>query len=165
MNLCHYVDLLRHLTGVEADAVTARALAIDSAGEVEDVVSVIVEYDGGALGSLVACAATPGSNSEAELRLWGSDGQIAVEPDPRVYTLRAVEGLRTNRWQAYARPAQVDARAVYFSELGTALARGERPGVSGSDGLAVQAVIEAAYRSSESGRGVRPAALLAEART
>jgi predicted dehydrogenase len=84
MNLCHYVDLLRHLTGAEADAVFARVEAIDRGAEVEDVVSVIVEYAGGALGSLVACAALPGSSSETELRLWGADGQIAVEPDARV---------------------------------------------------------------------------------
>jgi predicted dehydrogenase len=162
MNLCHYVDLLRHLSGAEAELVSARAEVMDAA-EVEDAVSVTVEYSGGALASLVACAALPGSNSESELRLWGSGGQIAVEPDPRVYTLHAVEGVRTNRWQAFGRQPAVDMRAVYFSRLGSALHRGEPPDVTASNGLAVQAFIEAAYRSCESGRGVSPGELLEEA--
>jgi predicted dehydrogenase/NADPH:quinone reductase-like Zn-dependent oxidoreductase len=163
MNLCHYVDLLRHLSGVEAELVSARADAWDADAEVEDAVSVTVEYAGGALGSLVACAALPGSNSESELRLWGPGGQIAVEPDARVYTLRAVEGLRTNRWQTFGRQPEVDVRAVYFSRLGTALDRGEPPDVTARDGLAVQAFIEAAYRSCESGRAVSPGVLLEDA--
>jgi predicted dehydrogenase len=162
--LSHYIDLLRHLSGAEADLVTARGQSIEQPAEVEDAVSVTVQYAGGALGSLFACAALRGSNHETELRLWGSHGQLAVEPDPRVYTLRAVDGLRTNRWQKFGRVPQVDARAVYFSRLSTAFERGEPPDVTAADALAVQAFIEAAYRSNESGQSVSPATLLEEAR-
>jgi 2-desacetyl-2-hydroxyethyl bacteriochlorophyllide A dehydrogenase len=164
MNLSHYIDLLRHLSGAEADLVTARGQSIEQPAEVEDAVSVTVQYAGGALGSLFACAALRGSNHETELRLWGSHGQLAVEPDPRVYTLRAVDGLRTNRWQKFGRVPQRDARAVYFSRLSTAFERGEPPDVTAADALAVQAFIEAAYQSNESGQSVSPATLLEEAR-
>jgi predicted dehydrogenase len=58
----------------------------------------------------------------------------------------------------------VNSRAVYFSRLASAIDRGERPAVTAEDGLAVQAFIEAAYRSSESGLSVDPASLLEEAR-
>jgi predicted dehydrogenase/NADPH:quinone reductase-like Zn-dependent oxidoreductase len=162
MNLSHYIDLVRHLTGAEADLVTARSQTIEPSSEVEDAISVTVQYAGGALGSFVACAALRGATPETQLRLWGSDGQIAVEPDPRVYTLRPVAGLRTNRWQTFEPLTQRDARAVYFSRLATALDCGRNPEVTASDGLAVQAFIEAAYRSSESGESVSPIALLDE---
>jgi UDP-N-acetyl-2-amino-2-deoxyglucuronate dehydrogenase len=162
MNLSHHVDIVRYLTGVEADIVAARTQAVDPEAEVEDAVGVTVRYANGALGSLFANAALRGSAPSTELRLWGSDGHIAVEPDPLVYTLRALDGLRTNRWQTFGRLPPTNIRAIYFSRLATAIDRGERPDITGEDGLVVQAFIEAAYRSSESGRDVRPSALLHE---
>ena len=160
MNLCHYIDLVRHLTGVEAELVTARVHAMEHTAEVEDAVSVSVRYANGALGSFFGTAALRGSDPRTELRLWGQDGQITVEPESRVYTLRALDGLSTGRWQSFGAVPAVNGRAVYFSRLATALDRGDTPDVTAEDGLAVQAFIEAAYRSSESGLDVSPAALL-----
>jgi 2-desacetyl-2-hydroxyethyl bacteriochlorophyllide A dehydrogenase len=164
MNLSHYIDLVRHLTGVEADVVVARTQIEEPTAEVEDAVSVSVEYANGALGSFFATAALRGSEPRTELRLWGPDGTIAVEPDPRLYTLRALNGLRTNRWQSFGRLPSRNIRAIFFSKLAASIDRGEPPEVTGDDGLAVQAFIEAAYRSSESGQSVNPAALLEEVR-
>jgi 2-desacetyl-2-hydroxyethyl bacteriochlorophyllide A dehydrogenase len=164
MNLSHYIDLVRHLTGVEADFVVARSQAMEPTAEVEDAASVSVSYANGALGSLFGGAALRGSEPSTELRLWGPDGHIAVEPDPLVYTLRALDGLRTNRWQTFGRLPAANIRAIYFSRLATAIDRGESPDIAADDGLAVQAFIEAAYRSSESGQSISPSALLQEAR-
>jgi predicted dehydrogenase/threonine dehydrogenase-like Zn-dependent dehydrogenase len=164
MNLSHYLDLVRYLTGVEANVVTARTQVAEATAEVEDAVSVTVGYANGALGSLFGTAALRGSGPTSELRLWGPDGHIAVEPDPLVYTLRALDGLRTNRWQTFGRLPPTDIRAIYFSRLATAIDRGESPDIGPNDGLAVQAFIEAAYRSSASGHSVSPGALLQEAR-
>ena len=80
-----------------------------------------------------------------------------------MYTLRALDGLLTGRWQTFGPSAEVNSRAVYLSRLATAIDRGDTPDVTAEDGLAVQAIIEAAYRSSESGLAVRPAALIDEA--
>jgi predicted dehydrogenase/threonine dehydrogenase-like Zn-dependent dehydrogenase len=160
MNLSHYLDLVRYLTGLEAEVVTARTQRAEATAEVEDAVSLTVGYANGALGSLFGTAALRGSGPTSELRLWGTDGQIAIEPNPLVYTLRALNGLRTNRWQTFGRLPRANIRAVYFSRLATALDRGEPPDIGGNDGLAVQAFIEAAYRSNESGEGVSPSALL-----
>ena len=165
MNLSHYIDLVRHLTGVEADVVLARTQIEEPTVEVEDAVSISVQYANGALGSLFATAALRGSQPSTELRFWGPDGTIAVEPDPRLYTLREMSGLRTNRWQTFGRLPTQNIRAIFFSRLATAFDRGEPPEITADDGLAVQAFIEAAYRSSESGQGVSPGALLQEART
>jgi 2-desacetyl-2-hydroxyethyl bacteriochlorophyllide A dehydrogenase len=164
MNLSHYIDLIRHLTGVEAEFVVARTQVMEPTAEVEDSVSLSVGYANGALGSLFGGAALRGTEPTTELRLWGADGHIVVEPEPLVYTLHAVDGLRTNRWQTFGRLPAANIRAVYFSRLATAIDRGEPPEIDGNDGLAVQATIEAAYRSSESGQSVSPRALLQEAR-
>jgi predicted dehydrogenase len=49
---------------------------------------------------------------------------------------------------------------VYFERLATAIGSGLEPEVTGGDGLAVQAFIEAAYRSAADGASVSPQALL-----
>jgi 2-desacetyl-2-hydroxyethyl bacteriochlorophyllide A dehydrogenase len=162
MNLSHYIDLIRYVTRVEADSVVARMQAVEPTAEVEDAASISVSYANGALGSLFGDAAIRGSQPSTELRLWGSEGHLAVEPNPLVYTLRALDGLRTNRWQTFGRLPPVNIRAIYFSRLATAIDKGERPDITGEDGLVVQSFIEAAYRSNESGRDVRPSALLQE---
>jgi predicted dehydrogenase len=46
------------------------------------------------------------------------------------------------------------------SRLASAITRGEEPDVTAADGLAVQALIEAAYRSSDDRKPVRPLDLL-----
>jgi 2-desacetyl-2-hydroxyethyl bacteriochlorophyllide A dehydrogenase len=163
MNLSHYVDLIRHLTGLEVEAVSSGAQSSEQTAEVEDAVSVTVRYANGALGSLFANAALRGSGIRSELRLWGPAGHLALEPDPLVYTSRALDGLKTNRWQTFGRLPETDTRAAYFSRLATALEQKRAPDVTASDALAVQAFIQAAYRSSELGQSISPAALLEEA--
>ena len=162
MNLCHYLDLIRHVTGIEADLVTARMQAADATAEVEDACSVSVTYANGAVGSLLGAAAVRGAEPSTELRLWGTDGQLALEPAPRVYTLRALDGLRTNRWHTFGRLPVANIRALYLSRLATAIDRGEPLDVDAADGLAVQAFVEAAYRAGESEEAVRPRSLLKE---
>ena len=72
MNLCHYIDVVRHLTGVEVDLVTAGVHDMDGPAEVEDAVSVSVRYANGALGSFFGTAALRGSAPTQVLRLWGA---------------------------------------------------------------------------------------------
>lgn len=129
MNLSHYIDLIRHLTGGEADSVVARIQVIEPTAEVEDAASISVSYANGALGSLFGGAALRGSEPSTELRLRGSEGHVVVEPDPLIYTLRALDGLRTNRWQTFGRLPVANIRAIYFSRLATALDRGESPDI------------------------------------
>lgn len=160
MNLSHSVDLFRHLTGLEADVVVAHTQAEEPTSEIEDTVSITARYANGAIGSILGATAVRGS-ATTELRLWGPDGQLAIEPVPLVYTLRAVDGVRTGRWQSLVGPKDgINGRAVYFERLATAIGSGLEPEVTGGDGLAVQAFIEAAYRSAADGASVSPQALL-----
>jgi predicted dehydrogenase len=155
MNLTHYVDLVRHLVGIEVREVVATAGTVEGATAVEDTISVTLGFSNGAIGTFVGCSSVRGTLSE-ECRLWGRDGHIAIEPEVRMFTLRAVDGFRSGRWQTPGRlPGSGRIRAVYLSRLATALCDGREPEVSAADGLAVQTVVEAAYRSAERGAPVR----------
>jgi predicted dehydrogenase/NADPH:quinone reductase-like Zn-dependent oxidoreductase len=164
MNLSHYLDLLLHLTGVEVDELGAVAASTDPTTEVEDVVSVSMRFGNGAVATVSGGSAVRGAEA-SEFRLWGRDGHIALEPDARFFTLRALDDLRTARWHTLGKPPRFSTRAVYLSRLATAIARGTEPDVTGDDALAVQAVIEAAYEASRTATVVRPSDVLARATT
>ena len=158
MNLSHYLDLLRFLTGLEADEVSAFGAGRDES-EVEDAIAMSMRMANGALGSVLGSTQVRGSLF-TQLRIWGSEGQITLENDPRFYTLKSVDGLRTTRWQSFGRLPAPDIRAAFLSRLATAIASGAEPDIGAGDALAVQALMEAAYRSMDSGRPVRPSDLL-----
>lgn len=164
MNLTHYIDLFRHLTGLETDEVWSHHETTDEPMDIEDSISVAARFSNGALGSVVGGSAARGALNE-EFRLWGHDGHIAVEPDARVFTLRAIEGFRTARWQRFGNSGGANMRALYLSRLATAIHEGRQPEVTADDGLAVQAFVEAAYRSGDTGQGVRLTEVLEEARS
>lgn len=161
MNVSHVLDLLRYVTGLEVETCMAATAALDGASEVEDTVSLTLRYKNGAVGSLFASSALHGNRAGAtELHIGGSLGSLQLEPQPRVYTLRAVNGIRTTRWHGLHGYPAFNLRAAYVSRLASAITRGEEPDVTAADGLAVQALIEAAYRSAGDGEPVRPEDLL-----
>ena len=163
MNLSHHIDLLRHIAGVDVESVTGVTTAVDGVGDVEDSVSLGIRFTNGAIGSIVGSSAVRATEM-VELRVWGRDGHIAVEPRLRVYTRRGVEGLRPGRWQSFGRLPRTDMRAVFLSRFATAIHQGREPDIGAGDGIAVQAFIEAAYRAADLGGSVRPAELIREPR-
>jgi predicted dehydrogenase/threonine dehydrogenase-like Zn-dependent dehydrogenase len=166
MNLCHYVDVVHDVIGVQPDEVTAYVEEPAGGRDVEDAISIAVRYPNGAIGSFVGSAALAGfERGRTEIRLWGRDGHLALEPELTVYSARALQGLRTGRWQRFEGVqglGEAEIRSTYFSRLADAIANGEPPDVGPDDALSLQSFVEAAYRSHELDRPVRPAELLDE---
>ncbi len=150
MNLSHHLDLMRYLTGLEAEQVGAN---MEPVGAIEDALSATLRYGGGALGSVIGASSVRGSTEE-EMGMWGSEGRIILEPRPCVYTLHVLDGLRTTRWQSFGRLPAIPIRAVYLSRLASATSEGREPEVSARDGVATQATIEAIYLAAERGEPV-----------
>jgi predicted dehydrogenase/NADPH:quinone reductase-like Zn-dependent oxidoreductase len=164
MNLCHYLDLVRYIAGLEAEAVSASVEQPDREDAVEGSIAVAVRYANGGVGSLFGCSALRGA-AFSELRVWGDAGQLELEPRPRLYTLRAVEGVRAGRWHALPEPGPEDVRTTYVERFAEAVRDSRTPDITAEDGLAVQALMDAAYDSAETGEMVRPADLLAQVRS
>ncbi len=160
MNLSHHLDLMRYLSGLEVETVLALA---EPAGGIEDMVTATLRYSGGALGSLLGSSSARGSTEEA-MSLWGTEGRLVLEPGARVYTLHPTSGLRTTRWHSFGRLPSVNIRAVYFSRLATAITQGHCPEITAADGVAVQAIIDAVYRSAPEQVAIRPGGLTSELR-
>jgi UDP-N-acetyl-2-amino-2-deoxyglucuronate dehydrogenase len=152
MNLTHYLDFVRYLTGVEAERVVAAKSAAPGA-EVEDRIAIAVEFRGGALGSISGSVITRG-DPHNRFELWGELGTLQLEPERVIYTERALDGVPTGRWCALPPEPDVDPRMLFVEQFAAARIAGRPVDVPAADGLAVQAFIDAAYRSAEHGVAV-----------
>ena len=163
MNLCHYLDLVRHVAGLEADTVTAFVDESADDDRVEETVAVAVRYENGAVGSMFGCSALRGG-AFSELRIWGEAGHVLLEPQPRVYTLRALDGVTAGRWHELPEPGPENVRTTYVERFAEAVRAGTAAEVPAEDGLVVQALMDAAYESARRrGQPVRPADMVAPA--
>jgi predicted dehydrogenase len=163
MNLCHYLDLVRHVAGLEAETVTAVVEEADDDDRVEETVAVAVRYANGAVGSIFGCSALRGA-AFSELRIWGEAGHVLLEPKPRVYTLRALDGMTAGRWHQLPESGPENVRTTYVERFADAVRAGTAPDVPAEDGLVVQALMDATYESARlGGRPIRPADMLAPA--
>ncbi len=166
MNLSHYVDLGLYLAGTEVESVSAFVSSNDPGAEVEDAVTVSIRYANGAVGSVFGSSAVPGTwegRGSTELRLWGSDGHVSIEGGREAFSLKGSGGLRAGRWHSLADLPAVPLRTAFVTRFATALDRGVPADVGVEDALAVQAFVEAAYRSAADGVPVRPGDLLRDA--
>lgn len=153
MNLSHFVDLVRHLSGEEVEAVTALTAAEHPDSEVEDSITIGARHTAGGLATYAGSSAVRGTR-ESSIDLWGRDGRLAIQPRGRVFTLRNVDGLAAGRWHELEASPSGDSRAIFMSRFATAVHHGVDPDVTADDGLAVQTFIDAAYRSAEEGRTI-----------
>jgi predicted dehydrogenase len=136
----HIVDVVRYVTGDEIIEVTA--LLEPPVRDVEVDAQLLVRLAGGAIGSVQASWTVP-TGHDLQLTVIGTDATLHLDSH-RPLTLFTRDGERE-------RLPLPDAAGSPLDEL-LAAVRGERaPSVTGTDGRAAVAVVEAAYRSAESG--------------
>lgn len=154
----HYLDWLRYVPGLEVTEVSAIHATLDSPGDVEDTISLWLRYENGAVGTMNASACARGTSRTGDLlefRLWGRDGHISLTAPYQFYSLRFVDGKRPGLWHALSGIRDRGPDVQFIQRFADLVLRGEQPEITGEDGLAVQAIVEAAYRSAESRRSVR----------
>jgi predicted dehydrogenase len=171
---CHYLDLVRYLTGEEIVAVSAHTATLSGEPiDVEDVAVLTFQLSNGALGTLhsgyLLAGGRPGYLSpgyDTYIGLRGTQGRLSVQqgPGPRDTTL-LLESLASG-WDHAAERRYVmtlpesegygglAGRDFLRRFLAAALEGGE-PVATGQDALAVLRIIEAAYTSATEGRTVR----------
>lgn len=170
LNLIHDIDILRHLVGeiVEVQAFEANAVR---GHEVEDTAVVVLRFAGGALGTVNVSdtAVAPWSweltarenpaypaTAEDAYRIGGTRASLSL-PNLTLWTHAGDRG-----WWAPVSATKVpfgfDDPLVRQAEQFAAVVRdGAQPLVSGRDGLAALAVVEAVKTAAATGTPVRPA--------
>ncbi len=168
---CHYLDMLRYVTGDEVVAVSAEMNTVSGeAIDVEDVITVALRFRSGAIGVMhagymlaLSGGGYHGSGYDAYLGFRGREGRVYWDPvakPPRLYA----ESTRLDWTGAPQREFGFTLRdsPAYGGGNGEAFIRqfmracqgqGEPP-TTGRDALAVARIVDAAYESSRTGRRV-----------
>lgn len=166
----HYIDLVRFVCQREIVAVSAlTARLTEAASDVEDVASVALELEGGAVGSLHCAYVMPAglaSPYDTSFALWGDEGDATWAPVIGTHPTLAVRSVhgewascpeRTIRYRDVVVPEAYCGTQVaveFFRDVVRRLAAGRQVVAGGEAALRVLEVCEAAYRSAETGRRV-----------
>jgi UDP-N-acetyl-2-amino-2-deoxyglucuronate dehydrogenase len=157
MNAIHDLNTMRFVTGLEAVRVYAEYGTYVTPVEVEDFIAVTYRYDNDAIGTIEAGSAIRGGDPLRDVdRILGTAGQILLSEPLHVYTTLPSVGLAANEWQ------ELPVAALTTEEQQTAMVDGfarpivvgNAPAVAAEDGLAVLAIVLAAYQSGAEGRPV-----------
>lgn len=140
--LVHSVDIFRALAG-EINHVSAGVSTTLENIQVEDSASMLVTAENGAIGSLNCSWVTP--VSEAEIRIYGTKGEAIIDYSKPGGLLHRLEGVAEWTQMPFDGKDRFTLQAEHFL---TCVASGTHPKVGLQDGLAVMAVIDAAYRSA-----------------
>lgn len=159
MNAIHFLDVFLWLAGALPVEVSASYASLaDPSSEVEDSIALWIRFANGALATVrVSSCAMGTAHLGPEMRLFGQDGTLQLGHPNQVYTLTSGLGYQPGKWQAMELlPAMKPMGVEMVERFAASLRNGTPMEISGRDGLVVQSVIEAAYRSA---RARRPVAL------
>lgn len=153
MTAIHYVDWLFYLSRLTVTEVSARYATLDSPAQVEDAIVMWLTFENGALATVNASSCVQGLRRElVEFRLWGTEGYLSLTHPFQFYSTRVVDGKRPERWQSLEPLPKLRREHIeYLDRFASAVLKGKPPEITGEDGLRVQAIIDAAYRSSREG--------------
>lgn len=164
---CHWLDLLRHLTGEEVDSVAALTGTVSGeAIDVEDVASVGMRLSGGAVASLYAGYLLAGGRAgyiapgyDQAIILRGTEGAVShrAEGSTHVVTLESHASAYAASPRQEYRFTLPDCPAyggVYGLEFVRDFLAGREVPVSAVDVLRVLEILDAAYASAAEGRVV-----------
>ena len=173
MNFIHNLDLLRFMTGLEVSRVYAEYGTFLTPVEVEDITTMTLRFDNGAVGSLVGATCMDGhirlapvslGGARADIlhetvednsdRIYGSLGQIRMQGrHVWVYTHATVEGLKKDDWTRLELPS-VNGRSRYVDAFARAVRENRPPEIPGEEGRKALEIVEAAYHSGAEGHPI-----------
>lgn len=158
MNCVHDIDAMRWVTGLEAERVYAEYGTFATPVEVEDLITAVVLYEGGAIGTIEAGSHVPGGagpTGSGGHRIIGVEGQLVLDRDRLwLYSEKGTAEAAAGQWQELSLPS-AEPRTRCIDDYAQALLRGEPPPVPEDAALHAMRIIGAAYRSREAGRAVR----------
>jgi predicted dehydrogenase len=143
----HHVDTFQYLLGPIA-RVMAFSRRVALTGEVDDATSILFEFASGSLGYLGTSWIH--ANRTSTITLHGTEAQAWSEADgARLFVARRGQGER-----AAVPLTPVDPVVEELAEFARCVRAGARPEVSGEEGIANIAVLEAIVESAETGCAV-----------
>jgi predicted dehydrogenase len=149
MNAIHQLDLVRFITGLEFVSAAGEVDTLYADVEVEDSAAAVFRLSGGAIGSLVAAAHSPGASGGERIEIDGELGRIDL-PDPHGDGASRLRLFRDGSWtEVEAGPG--DPYVTYLQAFAAAVGGSGRPLATAADAAAAVAVVAAVYRAAAEG--------------
>lgn len=156
----HQVDLLRWLAGPVRELFAVWKIGAAHRIESEDMVTALLQYEGGAVGVIQASTAFwPGYPERIEFH--GTKGTAVITGDRlTTWDVRDDEGERPPLASALASGASdpmaisVETFERQFLDFGDAIRTGRKPRVAGEEGYQALEIVDAIYRSCRTGEKV-----------
>jgi predicted dehydrogenase len=160
MNTSHQIDAIHYLTGLEVVTVSAQLGTLTAPVEVEDIASVTLGFNNGAIGSIFAMAHAPGAQGgcDEHFDIIGTEGQLKV---PDAYGNGALRVYLRRRWEEVrfgtAIPAEVwttlpNIPVVVYAEaieaFVSAIQQDKPASTNGYDARQVLAIVLAIYQAA-----------------
>ena len=146
MNTVHNIDQLRYILGYEATSIYARRGTFASPSEVEDLISVSIGYDNGAIGYIESSSWSVGKSSDLS-RIYGTEGQIILKP-LQVYLKRQIGDYPQGAWFEPEIGDVREGRAALAEDFVNAILTDTDPPITGEDGKKSLEIILGAYESA-----------------
>ncbi|MBI4524216.1 MAG: Gfo/Idh/MocA family oxidoreductase [Deltaproteobacteria bacterium] len=149
MNVCHVIDYVYFLTGLKAARIYSEYATLGSPAEVEDIASVTIRFDNGAIGTISASTIMRGPD-QIEERIWGSRGTLVLCPDGlSFYSTRPIDGKRPGQMHQIPKFRGVSCTAEWVRRFVLAVREGKAPDVAAREGWENVAFISTANLSLE----------------
>jgi predicted dehydrogenase len=160
---CHVIALFNELAGTPAEDVLCHTARLHHTTDCEDNALAIIRYPGGLTGHVEASWTSRGG-MQAVVEVWGDEGSISYDRSQLSQPIKVFANRRTDRY--FAEKAESDRgwlfpvveefwRYGYYDELNhfaDCMKSHTAPRATFRHGVAVNAVIDAAYASSAAGR-------------
>ena len=158
MDAIHTLVWLLYLSDMQVKEVSAHCATLHSTGVVEDSAAMWLTFENGALATVNIASGVQGLRQKKyDCQMWGTEGYLSLEPPYRhqFYSSRLIDGKRPERWHSLEPlPKLLNPDLEYLNRFAQRVIKGEPPEITGEDGLRLQAVIDAAYRSMAEGHPV-----------
>jgi predicted dehydrogenase len=147
----HHADNLNYLVG-PVKRVTAFISNVCGKAEADDVISAAIQFESGALGYLGGSFLTPTRNF---LQIHGTEGVVLVDEEGGAAYYQQKGSNKLERQPLPdADQQRNDSLEEEIDEFASCIQTGNRPEVTGEEGMASFAVIAAILKSAESGAAV-----------
>lgn len=148
MNGVHQIDSVLTIIKQNVKNVISSGTTIDLAADIENCVSLVMNFDGGLLCFIQTCV-VPGTSHRVEDRFIGSRGEIIVRPRS-VEKHISIQGEK--KTVIYERTRSDRSKVLFLNDFALAVREGRDAPVPAQYGLQILEIVAAAYRSHESGR-------------
>ncbi|HET7768511.1 MAG TPA: Gfo/Idh/MocA family oxidoreductase, partial [Chloroflexota bacterium] len=164
MNAIHQIDVLRYVTELEVERVSAEWVNFTGLAEVEDMINVVLRYTNGAIGTIDTANYAPGGGEPHVLRIYGKKGQLQIARNTELKAFveepfaggDSLPAIPANEWQDIPSSGDTrNSRTQVLEAFARSITQDTPPPATGEDGKAALATVLAAYTAAHRGQTVR----------